>query len=195
MPTRKTPAAASKPGEAKVVPLRAGQKGGPSPMAGRKASPRQLETGAAGRAKRNAMAKESARRRAAGEKTRHQKLLDGELTVRDLDDDELSKGRCRDLGGGFAGRAPHMPAHLQQQMNRELLKRGNDRFSQSFLKLIDVLVTIAQDPEEKAADRIKAATQGIERIAGKVPDKVQINSDGTWEATFEGIVYSKEDAG
>lgn len=164
-----------------------------SPMKGRKQTEAQREATAAGRAKRAERAKQQAKAREAGVPMRSHMLLAGKLTVQELDDEELSRGRCRDRAGGFSGIAPALPHHIVRQMQRELIKRGGDQFSKAYLAAIKTLQGIATDPSEKAADRVKAAALIIERVSGKVPEKVVL-ADGTWDETFDDIILKTKRA-
>ena len=170
--------------DADVVPIRR-----TSPMKGRKQNEAQRAAFERGRAKRDENNKKRREAREAGVPTRASLLLDGKITVKDMDDEELSRMRCRDRAGGFSGGTPSWPAHLARQMQRELIRRGGDEFSGAYLLAIKTLKDIAKDPSEKAADRVKAAVTIIERVSGKVPEKV-LHADGTWDETFEDIILS-----
>lgn len=117
------------------------------------------------------------------------KLISGELKVEDLDDEELARGYPKDRGGKFRGRPPKMiPKELHDRMTRELLRRGQDMFRMEYQTAIEAMAKIAADPTEKSADRIKAAQYIIERVAGKVPDKVEIAAADPWQQIIDRIV-------
>lgn len=117
-------------------------------------------------------------------------LISGELKVTDLDDEELSRGRLRDKGGGFRGRPSLvMPTEMVQAMRREWLNRANARLREALLeKGIGTLVMLADDARIDPAVRLKAANMIIERTMGKVPDKVEIVAEDPIEALFRGIL-------
>lgn len=130
-------------------------------------------------------------RRLSGIKSRWEQLVDGELSVNDLDDEELAKGRCRDKDGGFGGRPPKMvPRELSDRMRSELLARGQSMFAEHFQTAIKVLAEIALDTsgDAKAADRRAAAQYLIERVAGKVPDKIEVRSQDPWQQIMDDIL-------
>lgn len=108
---------------------------------------------------------------------RMEKLITGELSVEDLDDEELARGQCRDSAGGFSGRpARVIPRELQQEMIRRLLGRGDELWRSAYNVAIRVFLEVAADPNNSAADRMKAAQYIIERVAGKTPDTVRLEA-------------------
>lgn len=116
-------------------------------------------------------------------------LLAGELDVEDLDEEELARGYCKDKNGRFTGRPPKVvPRELHDRMRRELLKRGEEVFAQSFVDSIRALADIACSPSVKDADRIRAAQYVVERIAGKVPEKVELSAADPWQTIIDRIV-------
>lgn len=117
------------------------------------------------------------------------KLISGEMSVEDLDDDELARGYPKDKGGKFRGRPPSMiPKELHDRMVRELLRRGQAMFQQEFQDAIETLANIATSPTAKESDRIKAATYIIERVAGKIPEKLELHAADPWQTIIDRIV-------
>lgn len=117
------------------------------------------------------------------------KLVSGEISVEDLDDEELARGMCRDKSGGFRGRPTKMvPRVIHERMQAELIKRGNLQFQEAFSGAIKAMADIAKDKKAKDADRIKAAQYVIERIAGKVPDKVEVHAADPWQTIIDEIL-------
>lgn len=117
------------------------------------------------------------------------KLISGEMSVEDLDDEELARGYPKDKGGKFRGRPPSViPKELHDRMVRELIKRGQAMFNQEFHDAIRTLAFIANDPRVNFADRYKAAVYLIERVAGKVPDKLELSAEDPWQTIINKIV-------
>lgn len=120
-------------------------------------------------------------------------LLAGDLKVEDLDDEELARGYCKDKNGKFTGRPPLVvPRELHARMRQELLKRGEQVFAESFVDAITALAEIAKNKKVKESDRIRAAQYVVERIAGKVPDKVELSAADPWQMIIDRIIV--EDA-
>lgn len=117
-------------------------------------------------------------------------LLNGEISVADLDDEELQRGQVRDKNGNFSGRPSSIvPRKFHDEIVRRLLGRGDELYREHYLKMIEVFTSIAMDTTAKDADRLKAADMVITRIAGKVPDKVELTAQiKPWESMLQGIV-------
>src|SRR5690349_7679601 len=60
-------------------------------------------------------------------KQRWSRLLDGSLTVRDLEDEEITKMALRRSDGTFSGSKRAMPSHIAQQFHQEAIRRSNDK--------------------------------------------------------------------
>ncbi len=156
---------------------------------------------AAGRANlakgRAAKREQIARARAAGQPTAGERwamLLDGTLTVEDLDDDEVARGRIRGADGGFGGRRQPMPSHLVAQFQREHLKRVNQKFRNGVEAAAQLLVDIVEDPDVKMEVRVKAADMLINRVFGKAPETIRIEgADKFMEAVHDSTVGLNRD--
>jgi hypothetical protein len=145
---------------------------------------------AAGREKRKAAAVDRRVRRADGEVSRPmerlRQLIDGELTVRDLDDEEIRRGRCHDGHGSFVGRPPAMPARIQDLMYQENIRRTNRVFAQHASKAAKRMVAIMT---EEGADptQLRAAMAIVERHIGKVPDVVHVGPESEFDRLQQGV--------
>lgn len=110
-------------------------------------------------------------------------LANGELTVLDMDNEELARMQFKDKNGKFTGRKPaNLPQVLVNLMRKELIDRVHEIRRGAVADANQVLVDILSDTDAKPADRIKAALALIERVEGKVPDKVELS---TGEKGFE----------
>lgn len=151
-------------------------------------------------AKRAKAARARAEREARAEagipepKSRLLQLLAGDIEVRELDDDELRKGKCRDRLGEFAGPDQLWPRKIAQQRTAELLRRGQDRATSLVPSMMKVLMGIALDPLAKEADRIKAANILLERGAGRVTEHVVVHSSDPWQDILDGVIYDGQEA-
>ena len=109
---------------------------------------------------------------------RYQALVKGEMSVEDLDDDELIQGRLRAVDGTFKGRVPNaIPRSLHKAVVKELVSRTERRLLADLEDMYAVLREIAEAPRAPAVARVQAATYLIERVSGKTPDKVEIHAD------------------
>lgn len=124
-------------------------------------------------------------------KSRHQMLLDGELSVADLDDQELSRFRGRDIDGEFKGRIRPLPAKLHAAIRQRLLNTMQANIEGFLPRAVEILNDIAESSEQDSA-RVKAVDLLLQRGAGKVPDVVRVGAEDPWDVILSDIV--REDA-
>ena len=126
------------------------------------------------------------------EKSRWNKLLDGEITVADLDDEELKKMKIRNRMGEFGGRPPkQIPLWVHEEMRKEWLRRGQDAMDLALPKAVDALANICTTGADR--DRLTAAQFLVERILGKMPEKVDLHTHSTdpWEDVLQDAIVSE----
>ena len=117
-----------------------------------------------------------------------------EQFVEGLSDEELVRGRLRDKNGNFTGAPPSwVPREFHRACVRELLRRGQELWREHYLDAIAAMTNIATDPRADPKDRIKAATFVIERIEGKVPERLEITAEEPWQAVISEIVADVPD--
>jgi hypothetical protein len=106
-------------------------------------------------------------------KSRMQQLIDGDITIDDLDDDEIMAGRCKDSRGKFTGRPRAMlPRELHDAMRREFHKRIEEKYQDGMDLALATLQDVMNNRMAAAPARVRAAEVWIERVQGKVPDKI-----------------------
>lgn len=121
---------------------------------------------------------------------RYAKLITGEISVEDLDTEELAKGRLKDRNGKFTGRPPKMlPRQLLDAMRSEHYKRVNAVLEESLSAVVKVMRGIALDRRADPAVRLKAAIYVYERFMGKVPDRVEVAKGSKVDSIVEKIMY------
>jgi len=117
-------------------------------------------------------------------------IMDGaHLTMQEfvegLSSEELANGRLKDHRGMFSGQAPQwVPREFHQACIRELLSRGATLYRENYVEAIKTMTSIANDKRVKPGDRIKAAQFVIERLEGKVPERLEITTDAPWQAAM-----------
>ena len=162
--------------KATAAPKRGRGKGHATTDAERAAGRKNLERGRKAKQARAAAARAEDRETAD---ERWSKLLDGTLTVADLDDEEVRRCKVRARDGSFnRGRA--VPSHLAQQFQSELLKRAQGKLREALPAAIMTLMELAQDPECPEAVRKSAADSIVNRVLGKAPETVNIKTDDHW---------------
>lgn len=108
---------------------------------------------------------------------RMEKLLAGVITVEDLDDMELARGQCRDTAGGFTGRPPRIiPREMHQEMLRRLFERSDELLQGALLITVRMFLEVVSDPNQTAADRMKAGVFIFENVRGKAPQTVRLEA-------------------
>jgi hypothetical protein len=106
--------------------------------------------------------------------SRYEQLLSGALTVDDLDDEEILRGQCRDKNGNFTGRPPtKYPRALHNGLRKEFQNRINQRWNEGADIALSTLIEVMQSRMAAAPARVRAAEIWMERVQGKVPDKVE----------------------
>lgn len=127
--------------------------------------------------------------------SRMQKIMDGELSIEDLDDEEIFSGKIRATDGSMKGRpVDFIPRKFYAAATAELMKRFQLRVNEQLEPMLQVLQEIALNTRLPADARYKAATYLVERAAGKVPDKVEAQiSVQPWQQAIEGIVFDDEE--
>jgi hypothetical protein len=146
----------------------------------RKQTPGEVAALKRGQAKRQQRLKEGRERGDESQSARWARLLDGQLTVAELDDSEIELMRVYGHGKQFSGRAPRLPSHLARQFQQESLRRANDMFRKAAPAAVKRLLEIASDPDTKDNDAVRALQLVLERSLGKVPDKVLVEGMGKW---------------
>ena len=126
---------------------------------------------------------------------RWNQFMAGEITVEDMDPEELARGQFRAADGTFRGRPPKtIPRDFATQLSRELLRRADSKLKERLLEALDTITEVMQTGE-KDADRLRAATLIVERLLGKVPERVVVSpGKPEWElAVDEFLASARED--
>lgn len=112
-----------------------------------------------------------------------------------LDPEELARGKLRDGQGGFRGRPPTLvPAAFHQACTRELQKRFSEEMRANLLKAAEELIKIGMNDDVETRDRIKVLTYVIERVMGKIPEKVEVKAADPWETIISEILTEEGSA-
>lgn len=107
----------------------------------------------------------------------------------ELSPEELARGQLKAPDGTFSGPpVKWVPAEFHKACIRELMNRGKTLYQESYLTAIQTMLTIANNPIVEPAQRIKAAQFVIERIEGKVPDRLEVSASEPWQELLVGIL-------
>lgn len=154
------------------------------------ASPAQRAAGRANLAKGRAAREQAIVEQPTPAGERWAQLLDGTLTVRDLTDAEIKKGKVKGRGGSYSRRA--MPSHLVKAFSDERLRRANEGLARLLPIAVQTYAELMVDPEASAADRQRIAKDVIERNLGKTPDRVQWEGDNPWSAALREVLVDRD---
>ena len=109
---------------------------------------------------------------------RYKALLDGTMSIEELDDEELLRGKLRAVDGTFKGRDSGLiPRSMHKAVVKEVVNRTEKGLLPNLQTMYEVLQEIATNPRAPAVARNQAAIYVIERVSGKTPDKVEIHAD------------------
>jgi hypothetical protein len=111
----------------------------------------------------------------------------GEYPVTEWDNTEVARGRPRGIDGGLGGQFPNLTGKQQAEIKRELLRRGQRRMDGLFGVAVSTLADVAKNGENESA-RVKAATELMNRVAGKTPDRIEIKSSDPWQDILDDIM-------
>lgn len=107
-------------------------------------------------------------------------IAEGVLELDGWDNEELIRGYRRNRDGKF-GKAPkYIPREVQQQAFRILVNRGERRMKEAYLTAIEELVKLAHSAQSEKV-RLDAQRELLNRVVGKVPDKVLVAHDEPWQ--------------
>lgn len=140
------------------------------------------------------------RARSAGAWGRMRQIMKGaDMTmaefVEGLSNEELARGQLKDINGRFSGQPPvWVPREFHQACLRELMTRGRQLWKENYVQAIETMTQIAGDRRVKPSDRIKAAQFVIERLEGKVPERLEVTVDDPWQAVITDIIADVSDA-
>lgn len=104
-------------------------------------------------------------------------LLEGDIDVADLDDEELMRGEFRDQSGSLRSNNKLIPKAMHQELMRRILNRGTERIRSDFFDAIDTVTDIMKNDDVDPAVRLRAASIIIDRVAGKVADKIDLTME------------------
>lgn len=118
--------------------------------------------------------------------SRYQMFLVGQITVEDLDDEELMAFGFRKADGKLF-KPKNIPREMVQAFTRAIFDRSLDKLKTSALEAANTLASIMVDTNVDASVRRLAAESILDRTVGKAPLLVSITADKPWEMVFEAI--------
>lgn len=109
--------------------------------------------------------------------------------VENLDAEELARGQLKAEDGTFRGRPPQfIPRQFYLACQREMVTRFNRKIQANLEKATDELIKLGTSDVLEPKDRIKVLQYMIERVVGKIPDKVEVSAADPWETIIGDIL-------
>lgn len=106
-----------------------------------------------------------------------------------LSPEELARGQLKAPDGTFSGPpVKWVPAEFHKACIRELMTRGKTMYQENYIAAISAMTTLATDARVEPGQRIRAAQFVIERIEGKVPDRLEVSASEPWQELLVGIL-------
>jgi len=126
--------------------------------------------------------------------TRYQLYLAKQISVDDLDDEEIMNFGFRNNQGRIF-KPKNITRDMIQAFTKAIYERSLDSLKANALEAVKTLTTIMMDDQVDAPVRIKAATEVLDRTLGKAPQTVQLIGNAPWEQVFEGLAsVSREES-
>lgn len=105
-------------------------------------------------------------------------ILGGEADLSLWSEEELKRGTRMDKNGRWGGRPPVVvPKAIHDELVSRKMMAAHELLRDNLCEAIIVLVSIAKDKRADGAVRVKAANTIIERVLGKVPERVHLARD------------------
>ena len=108
-------------------------------------------------------------------------IAEGLLNLDDWDNEELIRGYRRSRDGSFGKPPKFVSRELVQQCFRALVSRGDGTMKKAYIRAVEELVELAHNGRSEKV-RLDAIRELMERVVGKVPDRVHVATEEPWEA-------------
>lgn len=93
-------------------------------------------------------------------------------------EEELLRGQRRGKNGKWVGVKPKVvPTAVHQELVQRRMMNAHTLLGENLVRAVEVLVAIATDKRADDAVRVKAANIILERVMGKVPERVHLAPD------------------
>lgn len=107
-------------------------------------------------------------------------IAEDTLSLESWDVEELVRGYRRGRNGKFGVAPKYIPREVQQAAFRALVNKGDRRLKQAYYKTIEELVHLAHNADSEKV-RLEATKELMNRVVGKVADKVMVAREEPWE--------------
>jgi hypothetical protein len=136
---------------------------------------------------------EATNRREGEALSRYRQFQAGQITVEDLDDEELATCGFR-ASNGRIYKPRNVPRELAQAFTKAIYERAQDGVKANVVEAVEVVAGIMKNPKVEYDIRLKAALSMIDRGLGKAPQQINISAELTgFEQVFDGIFSGRRE--
>jgi hypothetical protein len=107
-------------------------------------------------------------------------IVNGVITdFSDWDEEELTRGRRRDKNGNFTGKPPQIVAAAAvRELNKARMRKAQEVLNGHLLDAVGLWGSVVRDTKAPLAIRFRASELIVDRVMGKVPEHVSVQTDG-----------------
>lgn len=118
-------------------------------------------------------------------------VLVGKDDLSDWDEEELRRGRRRDVNGGWRGKDPVIvPKAVHDELVKRTLAKANKLLTENLEAAVTVLAEVLNDKKVDPKDRLKAVEMIMNRAMGREPQKIEFKGESKWEAAIAHSIVS-----
>lgn len=119
------------------------------------------------------------------------RVLTGIDDPADWDDEEIERGRRRDINGNWQGRSPEViPAAVVNERIKRQQSDTHRRLNELLKISVDVLEAVLTGADVDAKERLAAVKMVMDRTLGKEVQKVEVIAPAKWEVALEASITS-----
>jgi hypothetical protein len=124
--------------------------------------------------------------------SRYRQFQAGQITVDDLDDEELAACGFRSSNGSIF-RPRNVPRELAQAFTRAIYERAEAEIRSLAIDAAHTIGEIMKNKTNEPDIRLKAAITLIERNLGKTPQAISVAIEKPWEEVFDSITHVRSE--
>lgn len=124
--------------------------------------------------------------------SRYRQFQAGQITVDDLDDEELATCGFRSSSGTIF-RPRNVPRELAQAFTRAIYERAEAEIRGLAIDAAHTIGEIMKNKTNEPDIRLKAAITLIERNLGKTPQSISVSVEKPWEQVFDSITHVRSE--
>jgi hypothetical protein len=124
--------------------------------------------------------------------SRYRQFQAGQITVDDLDDEELAACGFRASNGSIF-RPKNVPRELAQAFTRAIYERAEAEIRGLAINAAQTIGEIMKNRSNEPDIRLKAAITLIERNLGKTPQAISVSIEKPWEEVFDSIQHVRSE--